>query len=203
MPLAESVFIRAENVPPELQPYIVDVRDPAEYASERIPGSLNIPLEKVDEFESLLARWPQIILTCQSGRRAEVVREHLKRHGMTQILLLENGLEGWKAAERRTDTLPVSHPKDEDDRDPQLAIARQSQLLGAILILLGLSVPEVGYLVFLVSIDLLAGAMINVSAISGLIGLMPWNREKAKKLCPTSGIPCAGSGQCKTSDEPS
>lgn len=79
---------------------LVDVREPNEFAAERIPGSVNLPLSVFDP-----ARLPpvpegkKLVLHCRSGSRCGMAAARLVASGHTgEINRLEGGLFGWKAA---------------------------------------------------------------------------------------------------------
>lgn len=49
---------------------IVDVRSPAEFRSEHVEGSINIPLDTVLSHAETLRNYSQVYLYCQSGNRS-------------------------------------------------------------------------------------------------------------------------------------
>jgi NADPH-dependent 2,4-dienoyl-CoA reductase/sulfur reductase-like enzyme/rhodanese-related sulfurtransferase len=63
------------------KPFVLDVRDPAEFRAGTVPGAINIPL---DELRSRLAELPQdreILVTCKVGQRAYYACRILAQHG--------------------------------------------------------------------------------------------------------------------------
>ena len=58
---------------------LVDVRSPGEYAAGHVPQAINIPLEQL---EARFADFTegQVAILCQSGTRAGMACETLKRH---------------------------------------------------------------------------------------------------------------------------
>ena len=81
-------------------PIVVDVRTRKEYASGHIPGSVNIPLTELPTRMSELpsARSEEIVVHCQSGRRAEVAEGVLRADGYTNVRPLSGHWQGWQAA---------------------------------------------------------------------------------------------------------
>jgi rhodanese-related sulfurtransferase len=79
---------------------LLDVRTPGEYGSVHIPGAYNVPLATLGEHaEELRATVDEpVVLICQSGTRAKRGEEALKACTMTNLPLLEGGMNGWIAA---------------------------------------------------------------------------------------------------------
>jgi rhodanese-related sulfurtransferase len=92
------------------KPLLLDVREPAEFAMLRIPGSLNVPrgvLEQscewdYDETEPLLAsrRDQDIVVICRSGRRSVLAADMLLRMGYEKVASLKTGVRGWNDFEQ-------------------------------------------------------------------------------------------------------
>lgn len=83
-------------------PLILDVRTPEEYAAGHIPGAVNIPHEalggRLDELGD--DRDIEIVVHCQSGRRAATAEQMLVAAGYTGIQHLEGDMAGWQSAAR-------------------------------------------------------------------------------------------------------
>lgn len=78
---------------------IVDVREPAEFAVERIPGALNLPLSTFDPV-SLFAAAPaeRILFQCGSGMRSMKAVMACRLSGLAADRHLAGGIGAWKAA---------------------------------------------------------------------------------------------------------
>lgn len=81
-------------------PKILDVRSGFEYRSGHIPQALHAPLAKI---LLRLVRLPQdkqqqIVLICEHGPRAQLVRRVLHGLGYTRLELLEGHMAGWRRA---------------------------------------------------------------------------------------------------------
>ena len=78
---------------------ILDVREPDEYSSAHLPGAINIPhteiLARIDELPG--DRGNEIIVHCQSGRRAAIARATLKNEGYTNVRELSGHFAEWSA----------------------------------------------------------------------------------------------------------
>lgn len=79
-------------------PLVLDVRRPDEYASGHVPNAINIPhteLEKrIDELRGNTNK--EIIVYCESGRRAGIAMDILKQAGFTKIVHLEGDMKAWR-----------------------------------------------------------------------------------------------------------
>jgi rhodanese-related sulfurtransferase len=90
-------------------PVLLDVREPAEFALLRIPGSINVPrgvLEQscewdYDETLPLLAtgREQEIVVICRSGRRSALAADVMQQMGFSNVVSLKLGIRGWNDAE--------------------------------------------------------------------------------------------------------
>jgi rhodanese-related sulfurtransferase len=93
--------------PPELAariasaepPVILDVRSPEEFASGHIPGAVNIPYDQLSErlAASGLSPTAEIVVHCQSGRRAEIAEAILREAGYTDVRDLTGHMAAWRA----------------------------------------------------------------------------------------------------------
>ncbi len=83
--------------------YIIDVREPDEYQSEHIEGSINIPLSTLDPCS--LARLSseskkKYIFQCASGKRATEAFQKVSAQDSCskECAILEGGISAWKQA---------------------------------------------------------------------------------------------------------
>jgi rhodanese-related sulfurtransferase len=80
---------------------VLDVRDPGEFDSGHIPGSLNIPFGALCERFDELPRDRAIVAICSGGKRSAVAASLLKREGFEQVLHVGGGGVGaWRAQGR-------------------------------------------------------------------------------------------------------
>jgi rhodanese-related sulfurtransferase len=79
---------------------LLDVRTPGEYESAHIPGAYNVPLDTLGEHAAEIRATVDepVVLICQSGARAKRAEEALKDCTMTNLHVLEGGMNGWMAA---------------------------------------------------------------------------------------------------------
>ena len=90
-------------------PMLLDVREAAEFAQLRIPGSINAPrgvLEQSCEWdydetvpELVNGRGQEIVVICRSGRRSVLAADTMLRMGYRNVASLRLGIRGWNDAE--------------------------------------------------------------------------------------------------------
>jgi rhodanese-related sulfurtransferase len=76
---------------------VVDVRSPEEFAAGHVPGAINIPHDRIGERLAEVPRDKDVVLYCQSGRRAGIAAQVLAEQGYTRLLHLEGDIAAWKA----------------------------------------------------------------------------------------------------------
>lgn len=64
---------------------IVDVRTAEEFKEGNIKGSINIPLDKIEEATSWLIKDVPIITCCASGSRSEMAKIILENNGYKEV----------------------------------------------------------------------------------------------------------------------
>lgn len=77
---------------------LVDVREPGEFASERIAGAMNIPLSMFDPRALPDAGAKTIVLQCAGGKRSAMAVDRCLQAGQVIDVHLAGGLAAWKAA---------------------------------------------------------------------------------------------------------
>lgn len=78
---------------------LIDVREPAEYAAERIHGALNFPLSTFDA-DALPAGGPRaIVLQCGSGKRSAMAMDLCRKAGVEVAGHLDGGIGAWRSAD--------------------------------------------------------------------------------------------------------
>lgn len=78
-------------------PTIIDVREPFEFQTGNIPGSINIPVDiLLDNYEKHLKISIPYYIYCETSLRSSRVCEFLADLGY-DVYLIENGYKGWLA----------------------------------------------------------------------------------------------------------
>ena len=83
---------------------LLDVRDPWEYDTCRLAGSLNIPMGEITERMNELDPEARTIVICHHGMRSFQVGDYLESSGFKDIVNLEGGIDAW--AERVNQDMP-------------------------------------------------------------------------------------------------
>ena len=90
-----------------MQIKVLDVREPAEFATGVIQGAVLIPLGQVEkrigELDGLKDR-PMLVVCGSGGRSAQAIKV-LSKHGFTKLQNMKGGMNAWRKA-----SLPVVAP---------------------------------------------------------------------------------------------
>jgi rhodanese-related sulfurtransferase len=76
---------------------LIDVREPAEFAAERIHGALNFPLSTFDPGALPAAGDKLVVFQCGSGKRSATAVGHCRKAGHDIDAHLAGGIMAWKA----------------------------------------------------------------------------------------------------------
>lgn len=74
---------------------VLDVREPAEYAFNRIPGAVSIPLGELDSRVFELNPDDDIHVICRTGNRSDLACQLLAEKGFKNVNNVEPGMSGW------------------------------------------------------------------------------------------------------------
>jgi hydroxyacylglutathione hydrolase len=94
-----SVLIAAEELAGANPPLVLDVRAPREWAGKRIEGSLNFPLNHLQERLAEIPRDRRIAIHCAGGYRSSIAASILHQSGITNLTEMAGGLAAWEAAQ--------------------------------------------------------------------------------------------------------
>ena len=167
-------LITAKNLKSKLankEIILIDVREPAEYNTENIPGSHLIPLSQMS-IKLVPSTSLPIVLHCQSGRRSlEACKKLSQQDPNLTLYSLDGGIIAWKEAghEVKIGTKKI------------ISIDRQTQIVtGALtltgVILGGLIHINFYYLSAFVGIGLLFAGISGWCGMAKLLCVMPWNK---------------------------
>ncbi|MFF0274517.1 MULTISPECIES: rhodanese-like domain-containing protein [unclassified Streptomyces] len=165
----------AEARLPELS--VVDVRTPGEFASGRLPGAVNVPLERIEE------RLPELrdstggrplLLVCASGARSEKAVAALASHGLVAASL-SGGTRGWASAGH-----PLEYPPGAVRR--VWGMERQVRFAAGTLVLAGLVLGLLVHPAFQVLSAGVAGGLVfsavtDTCGMAVVLGRLPFNRR--------------------------
>lgn len=151
---------------------LVDIRGTDEHARERIPGALNLPLDRI---EALAPDGRPVVFHCRSGMRTAAHTARLRAAaGDAPCFILDGGIDAWREAGLATTT----------DRSQPLELMRQVQIAAGALVLagvlLGLFVaPAFFGLSAFVGAGLVFAGATGWCGMANLLRVMPWNRRAA------------------------
>jgi rhodanese-related sulfurtransferase len=79
-------------------PLVLDIRNPREWNARHIAGSVNIPLNHLQERIAEIPRERRIAVHCAGGYRSSIAASILHSHGITHLIEMAGGLAAWDAA---------------------------------------------------------------------------------------------------------
>ena len=88
----------AEELAGAARPLVLDIRSPREWSAKHIDGSLNIPLNHLQERIAEVPRDRKIAVHCAGGYRSSIAASILHQHGITHLTEMAGGLAAWEAA---------------------------------------------------------------------------------------------------------
>jgi len=90
--------IVAEELAAPDPPLLLDVRAAREWGSKHIDGSVNFPLNHLEERIAEIPRDRRIVVHCAGGYRSSIAASILHQHGITNLIEMAGGLAAWEAA---------------------------------------------------------------------------------------------------------
>ena len=152
---------------------ILDVRTPAEFETSHIDGSLNVPLDVLNDHGSKVAerldRSSDIVLVCRSGQRSTQAAELLQGQGVTGGAILENGITDWEAQ-----GYDVKRGVQRWDLERQVRLVAGSIVLSSVLG--SVAVPRLKWLAAAIGGGLTYAAISNTCAMGTALSKLPYNR---------------------------
>jgi rhodanese-related sulfurtransferase/glyoxylase-like metal-dependent hydrolase (beta-lactamase superfamily II) len=88
----------AEELASAYPPLVLDIRNPREWATKHIAGSVNIPLNHLQERIAEIPRDRGIAVHCAGGYRSSIAASILHQYGITHLIEMAGGLAAWEAA---------------------------------------------------------------------------------------------------------
>ena len=149
---------------------LIDIRGGDEHARERIPGAINVPLDRLSD---LSADGRSIVFHCKSGMRTAANAARLAAAaGEAKVAILAGRIDGWRAA-----GLPMLR-----DALQPLEVMRQVQIAAGALMLTGLALglavsPAFLGLTAFVGAGLVFAGATSWCGMAQLLRRKPWNRS--------------------------
>src|SRR5262245_25130137 len=88
----------AREVPDDA--YLLDVREPEEWAAGHVEGATHVPMMQVPGRLSELPTDREMVVMCRVGQRSAQVTAYLRANGFERVNNLDGGLVEWAAAGR-------------------------------------------------------------------------------------------------------
>lgn len=160
---------------------LLDVRTPGEFEAVHLRGAYNVPLDTIGEHASAIragVRSP-IVLICQSDWRSRQAEAILRRAGMSDLHILEGGMNAWLAA-----GFPVERGR------ARLSLERQVRIVAGTLAAAGGMLaatvhPLFGLLPAFIGGGLVFAGVTNTCALAMLLAKLPYNRSTASDIRAT------------------
>lgn len=152
---------------------VIDVREPGEFASEHIEGSINLPLSQLKTKGRVEVRPyanQRLYLLCKTGNRACHAAEELSDIG--DIYVVEGGLSAWSQAGGRV----VQGLSKIWSLDRQVRFSVGSLVLSG-LILGWLVHPYFFAISLFVACGLILSALTDTCLMLQILSKMPWNQK--------------------------
>jgi len=163
---------------------ILDVRTPVEFAGRRLPGSFNVPLDRLDPemLKSSIGVDNEIYVICQTGTRSQIVAEMLRGAGFRRVVHVDGGTNAWVGA-----GLAVERSK-----DAGMSLERQVRIVAGMVVffgvMIGVLLHPVGYWIAgAVGAGLAFSGFAVLCGLSLLLAKMPWNRTGTRTTAGVQG----------------
>ena len=98
VPVAEALALRESGA------FVLDVRQPDEWAAGHIPGATLIPLGDLSARIAEVPKDRQVVVVCRSGNRSAQGRDILLGAGYPSVTSMAGGMNDWTAAGYPTET---------------------------------------------------------------------------------------------------
>ncbi|MDF2704463.1 MAG: Rhodanese domain protein [Nonomuraea muscovyensis] len=150
---------------------VVDVRTSAEFESAHIEGAINLPLDQVDAHLQRIVTGAggRLLLICQSGNRAERARTALGDAGLSDVVVLDGGMNSWIAS-----GAPVNRGRARWSLERQVRLVAGSIVLTAAVA--SLWAPPAVFVAGFVGAGLTFAALTDTCAMGMMLAKLPYNR---------------------------
>ncbi len=152
---------------------LVDVREPAEYKAQNIPGSRLLPLGGVAKTTLPQTSGKRLVFHCKAGKRgASACQKLLEEIPNTEVYNLEGGIDAWTQAGYAVETSGRFF----------LPLDRQVQLTIGLLVFTGSLLSyfiSPGFLLVtgLAGLGLINAGLTGWCGLAKLMAKMPWNQK--------------------------
>ena len=152
--------------------FLIDVREPSEYAAEHIPDARLLPLSTFDPTHVPQEAGKKVVLHCVMGMRSAQAGQKLLDAGFTTVYNFRGGVQAWKDAGYDTAR----------GQRPRLSLQRQVQIASGCLVLLGTLLGVIVSPWFLllsgvVGVGLVHAGVSGTCGMATLLARLPYNHR--------------------------
>ena len=97
-PMPMTVSVSEASALHDAGAFVLDVREPSEFAAGHIAGATLIPLGELANRTSEVPHDKTVVVVCHSGNRSAQGRDMLRQAGFTNATSMAGGLTDWVAA---------------------------------------------------------------------------------------------------------
>ncbi|MEC4817865.1 MAG: rhodanese-like domain-containing protein [Scytonema sp. PMC 1069.18] len=153
---------------------LIDVREPAEFAAEHIPGAILVSLSKFEPRKVYQDEDTQVVLYCRSGNRSTMAAQKLFDAGFATVTHLDGGMGAWKQAGYPTKV----------NKNAPISLMRQVQIIAGSLMLTGTLLgafvsPWFLLLSGFVGAGLMFAGITDTCALGMLLAKLPYNQRSS------------------------
>lgn len=98
MALPLEISVQEANQQREAGAFMLDVREPSEWAEFHMPGATLIPLAHLPDRLSEVPAGQPIVVVCRSGNRSATGRDILLDAGYENVTSMAGGMTAWRSA---------------------------------------------------------------------------------------------------------
>jgi rhodanese-related sulfurtransferase len=151
---------------------LLDVRTPGEFETVHVRGAYNVPLDSLPEHGAEIRATVDepVVLICQSGARARKAEEALRACSMSNLHVLDGGVNGWIAAGK---AVVRGSPRMSLERQVRIAAGAMAATGGFLALLVN---PLFAILPAFVGSGLVFAGVTDTCAMGMLLARLPYNR---------------------------
>jgi rhodanese-related sulfurtransferase len=153
---------------------VLDVRSPGEYETVHLEGSVNFPLDLIEQHSAQVAvrLAGPVVLLCAQGVRSSQAARVLAGAGVADLRVLDGGIGAWESAGG-----DVRRGRGRWAMERQVRLAAGSLVLASVLASTQRSAAR--WLAAAVGAGLAYSAVSNTCAMARVLGYLPYNRAAA------------------------
>ena len=77
------------------EPLLLDVREPWEFETCHIDGSINIPMMHIPHSIEQIQNAAEVVVICHHGIRSQYAIRFLEQHAIDNLINLDGGVDAW------------------------------------------------------------------------------------------------------------